>query len=240
MKPVIGITTYGRHEQSMKSTHYDSFYVLPVEYAEAVRRAGGIAIYLPPGEDVFPAVLGRLDGIIFTGGTDIDPARYGGNTAHPELGDIDLERDEAELIGVKAVVERRNMPILCICRGMQILNVALGGSLVEHIPDLGKGDIHRDGAGLWAVYSAEVIAGTKTAAVLDTSISNGTSGHHQALKIVAPSLAVTARAPDGVIEAVEHAEHHGCLAVQWHPEITADVDPTQQNLFDALVREARA
>jgi putative glutamine amidotransferase len=144
----------------------------------------------------------------------IDPARYGGNTAHPELGDIDPERDEAELIGIKAVVERRNMPILCVCRGMQLLNVALGGSLGEHVPDLVRGDNHRDGAGLWAVHSAEVIAGTKTTAVLDTSISNGTSRHHQALRIVAPSLAVTARAPDDVIEAVQHAEHHWCFAIQ--------------------------
>ncbi|MDG2284674.1 MAG: gamma-glutamyl-gamma-aminobutyrate hydrolase family protein [Alphaproteobacteria bacterium] len=238
MKPVIGITTYGRFEQSMKSTHYDSFYVLPVDYASAVRRASGIALYLPPGDDLFPDALSRLDGVIFTGGTDIDPARYGGDTAHPELTDIDAERDEAKLIGIKAAIQRRDLPILCICRGIQLLNVALGGNLVEHVPDLGKGDIHRDEVGLWAVHGAEVIAGTKTAAALGAPISNGTSGHHQALKTVAPALTIAARAPDGVIEAVEHQDHPWYLAVQWHPEVTADVDPVQQNLFDALVREA--
>jgi putative glutamine amidotransferase len=241
MKPVIGVTTYGRFEQSMKSTHYDSFYVLPTDYALAVRRAGGIPLYLPPGEDLFPAVLDRLDGIMFTGGTDIDPQQYGGDMAHPELTDLDLERDAAELIGIRAAIERANMPILCICRGFQLLNVALGGTLVEHVPDLGKGDMHRDDAGLWALHEAEVEPrDSKTAAALGTTRPLGTSGHHQALKAVAAPLAITARASDGVVEAVEHADHPWCLGVQWHPEVTAGQDPAQQNLFDTLVREATA
>lgn len=239
MKPVIGVTTYGRHEQSMKSTHYDSFYVLPVDYALSVRRAGGIPLYLPPGEDLFPAVLDRLDGIVFSGGADIDPARYGGDTAHPELTELDPERDAAELIGIRAALERADMPILCICRGFQLLNVALGGSLVEHVPDLGKGDMHRDPDGLWALHEAEIDApDSKLAGILGTGRTRGTFGHHQALKSVAAPLRVTARAADGVVEAVEHNAHPWCLGVQWHPEVTAHEDAAQQSLFDALVREA--
>ena len=239
MKPVIGVTTYGRFEQRMKSTHYDSFYVLPVDYALAVRRAGGIPVYLPPGKDLFPAVLDRHDGIMFTGGADIAPGHYGGDAAHPELTDLDPERDEAELIGIRGAIERGDMPILCICRGFQLLNVALGGSLVEHVPDLGKGDMHRDDAGLWALHTAEVAPGdSKIAGVLGASNPLGTSGHHQAVKNVAAPLAVTARAADGVVEAVEHVAHPRCLGVQWHPEVTAGEDPVQQGLFDALVREA--
>lgn len=239
MKPVIGVTTYGRFEQRMKSTHYDSFYVLPADYALAVRRAGGIPLYLPPGEDLFPAVLDRLDGIMFTGGADIVPTHYGGDATHPELTDLDPERDEAELTGIRAAIKREDMPILCICRGFQLLNVALGGTLVEHVPDLGNGDMHRDETGLWALHAAELEPGdSKTAAVLGTSSPLGTSGHHQALKTVAGPLTVTARAADGVVEAVEHVNHPWCLGVQWHPEVTAGDDPVQQNLFDALVREA--
>lgn len=239
MKPVIGVTTYGRFEQGMKSTHYDSFYVLPVDYALSVRRAGGVPLYLPPGEDLFPGVLDRLDGIIFSGGADIDPAHYGGDTEHPALTDLDPERDEAELIGIRAAVARADMPILCICRGFQLLNVALGGGLVEHVPDLGKGDMHRDAEGLWALHETAVEApDSKIAAVLEEARPLGTSGHHQALKTVAEPLTVTARASDGVIEAVEHVDHPWCLGVQWHPEVTADKDPVQQRLFDALVREA--
>jgi len=239
MKPVIGVTTYGRHEQSMKSTHYDSFYVLPADYALSVRRAGGIPLYLPPGEDLFPAVLDRLDGIVFSGGADIDPARYGGDTAHPALTDLDPERDAAELIGIRAALERADMPILCICRGFQLLNVALGGALVEHVPDLGKGDMHRDEDGLWALHEAEIEApDSKLAGIIGAPRSSGTSGHHQALKTVAAPLTVTARAPDGVVEAVEHVSHPWCLGVQWHPEVTAGEDPAQQRLFDALVRQA--
>jgi putative glutamine amidotransferase len=201
MKPVIGITTYGRFEHDMNTAHYAEFYVLPADYALSVRRAGGVPLYLPPGEDLFPGVLDRLDGIIFSGGAD--------------------------------------MPILCICRGFQLLNVALGGSLVEHVPDLGNGDIHRSEGDNWTLHEAEIVEReSRIARVLGPENALGTSGHHQALRRVAEPLAVTARAPDGLVEAVEHRAHPWCLGVQWHPEVTAGTDPVQQRLFDALVREA--
>jgi len=239
MNPVIGITTYGRHEHGLKTTHYDWLYLLPCDYADSVRRAGGIAVYLPPGKGLFPGVLDRLDGIIFSGGGDIDPARYGGNARHPDLGVIDPERDAAEIEGMKAALTRRDMPILCICRGHQLLNVALGGSLTEHVPDLGLGDMHRNEVGHWTVHDSMVAAGSKAADAMGVETSTGTSGHHQALNTVADALRVTGRAADGLVEAVEHKDHPWCLGVQWHPEITAGDDPAQQGLFDALIAAAR-
>jgi putative glutamine amidotransferase len=239
MKPVIGITTYGRFEHDMNTAHYAEFYVLPADYALSVRRAGGVPLYLPPGEDLFPGVLDRLDGIIFSGGADIHPEHYGGDAAHPALTKLDRERDAAELGGIRAAIDRADMPILCICRGFQLLNVALGGSLVEHVPDLGNGDIHRSEGDNWTLHEAEIVEReSRIARVLGPENALGTSGHHQALRRVAEPLAVTARAPDGLVEAVEHRAHPWCLGVQWHPEVTAGTDPVQQRLFDALVREA--
>ncbi len=238
MPPIIGVTTYGRFEHELKSTHYDSLYPLPAAYADGIRRAGGVAVMLPPGEGLFPAVLDRLDGIIFSGGTDIDPARYGGNAEHPELGALDAERDRAEIEGVRAALERPDLPILCICRGLQVLNVARGGSLVEHVPDLDHGDLHRSDFGHWILHEAEVVAGSRLAEALGGQVPNGTSGHHQAIRAIGDNLEVTATAPDGVVEALEATDHPWCVAVQWHPEMTADRDPVQQRLFDALVERA--
>ena len=240
MSPIIGITTYGRHEHDLKSTHYDTLYPMPAAYADGVRRAGGVAVMLPPGQGLFPAVLDRIDGIIFSGGTDIDPARYGGNAAHPELGKIDAERDAAEIEGVRAALARPSLPILCICRGFQVLNVARGGSLVEHVPDLDRGDLHRSDFGHWTLHEAVIDPGSHLAAALGAVVSNGTSGHHQAIRTVGENLAVTAQAPDGVVEALEATDHPWCVGVQWHPEVTADRDPLQQRLFDELVRRAAA
>ena len=122
---------------------------------------------------------------------------------------------------------------------MQVLNVALGGDLVEHVPDLGHGDMHRNDEGHWTVHDADITGTSRTAEALLATVARGTSGHHQALKTLADGLIVSGRAMDGVIEAVEHETHPWCVAVQWHPEITAGSDPIQQNLFDALVAASR-
>lgn len=239
MLPVIGVTAYGRHEHELVSTHYDSLYYLPADYADAVRRAGGIPVFLPPGDNLFPGVLDRLDGILFSGGTDLDPATYGGDRNHRELGRLDGERDSAELEGLKAALTRPVLPILCICRGLQALNVALGGSLSEHVPDLGLGDMHRDENGHWTRHPATLTPGSRLAEIMDVAAPVGVSGHHQAVRDLAPDLDVTARAADGLIEALEHTGHPWCVAVQWHPEITAGEDPAQQRLFDAFIERAR-
>ena len=237
-QPVIGITTGGRSEAYIKSRHYDAFYSTPAPYVDAVRRAGGIPFLIPPGDD-WNAVLPLLDGIIITGGTDIDPAEYAGDAHNPNLLPADRERDRSELDLARRLLREKAHPTLCICRGMQVLNVAAGGTLYEHIPDIRSTDIHRSAEGIWAMQDVSVDADSLLAEVMGTTELHTTSGHHQAVKDIGRGLRVVGMAADGIIEALETDDHPWLLAVQWHPEVTADADPTQQALFDALVAKAR-
>ena len=238
-KPVIGITTGGRDEGYIKSRHYDAFYSAPAPYIDATRRAGGIALLIPPGEAEWEQLLALLDGVIITGGADIDPAEYGGDRWNPHLTPLDRERDRSELCLTRRLLARRDLPLLCICRGLQVLNVAAGGTLHEHIPDIRDEDIHRNEAGLWAMQEVNVENDSLIAEVMGVTRLRTSSGHHQAVKQVAPGLRVTATATDGIIEALELPGHPWLIAVQWHPEVTAASDPSQQALFDALVAKAR-
>ena len=237
--PFIGITTGGRSEGYIKSRHYDAFFSVPAPYVDAVRRAGGTPLLLPPGEPEWRAMLPLLDGLIVTGGTDIDPAEYGGNRGNPHLLPADAERDDSELTLLRCLLDEGEKPLLCICRGLQILNVAAGGTLHEHIPDSGAEDIHRDEAGLWAMQEVHVESDSLIAEVMSVTRLRTSSGHHQAVKDVARDLRVSALAADGIIEALELPSHPWLIAVQWHPEVTAASDPSQQALFDALVAAAR-
>ena len=139
-----------------------------------------------------------------------------------------------------SVIDRLDLPTLCICRGMQLLNVVLGGSLHEHIPDLQAEDIHRSAEGGWIVQPLCALPSSKVATAMQSPQVATYSGHHQAVKSVAPNLQITATAPDGIIEALEHSEHPWLVGVQWHPECSAHEDLSQQRLFDALVEKARA
>lgn len=237
--PLIGLTTYGRYERDISNEYYDHFYLIPTEYVDAVRRAGGVPILLPPGEMNWQRWLDATDAIIVIGGADIHPGTYGGNPEHPNLTQFDVERDKSEIALVRMLVDDATQPLLCICRGMQLLNVALGGTLYEHIPDVVDEDIHRNKTGYWANQPLVANADSKLAAVMGTTEVTTTSGHHQAVKKVADGLEVTAKAADGIIEALEVSDHPWALAVQWHPEKTAHIDPTQQRLFDELVAAAR-
>ncbi|NNF64521.1 MAG: gamma-glutamyl-gamma-aminobutyrate hydrolase family protein [Acidimicrobiia bacterium] len=237
MQPIIGITTYGRVEKPSATAHYDRHFAVPDLYVNAVRRGGGVAVLLPPGEREWERWLDIVDGVVSSGGTDIDPQNYGAERASStEAGDA--ERDASELALARAVIER-DVPALFVCRGMQILNVALGGTLHQHVPALGFGDIHRDEQGGWAFHEVEAIDGSLVAETMAAATATPCSGHHQALDVIADRLAVTASAPDGIVEAVEVAGNSWCLGVQWHPEVSADRDPTQQRLFDGLVSAAR-
>ena len=240
MKPIIAITTYGRYEKDISTPWYKEHYSLPALYIDAVRRAGGIPLLLPPGEENVAKVLARVDGVLVTGGADIHPEAYQGNSEHPELTDLDAERDEMELALIHYLIDESKLPTLCICRGMQVLNVALGGSLHEHVADKLTEDIHRGKDGVWTTHTVNVLPGSLPAKVMQTDQVSTYSGHHQAIKELAIDLRVSATAPDGVIEAVEYPELPWIFGVQWHPEITAASDPTQQRLFDALVQEAAA
>lgn len=237
MKPIIAVTTYGRYEKDLSNPWYKEHFSLPAMYIDAVRRAGGMPLLLPPGEEDVTAVLAAVDGVIIAGGSDVHPDEYQGNSQHPELTPHDLERDKLELTLVRHLVNGSRLPALCICRGVQVLNVALGGTLHEHVADLHPEDIHRQDGG-WALQEVNVVPTSLLAEVMQATHVVTTSGHHQALNDVAPGLRVSATAPDGIIEAVEHAGLPWLLGVQWHPEVTAAEDPTQQRLFDELVQEA--
>jgi putative glutamine amidotransferase len=239
MKPIIGLTTYGRHEKTIVNVHYQEYYHIPAVYIDAVRRAGGIPILLPPGEPDWQESLQHVAGVVVIGGSDIHPDNYNGNAQHPQLTVHDTERDASEIELVQYVVAQQNWPVLCICRGMQVLNVALGGTMTEHIPDNLERDIHRGPDGGWTVQPVQVNPESLLAAVMGTTEVATYSGHHQAVKTVAPGLEVVAHAPDGIIEALAMPDHPWLIAVQWHPEVSAGSDPTQQALFDAFVSAAR-
>lgn len=229
--PLIGITTYGPNSENR--------FHLPVEYVEAIRRAGGIATLMPPGETRLPSWLERIDALVLAGGGDIDPALYQGQP-HAALEAVDRSRDEGELELVRAALDQRR-PLLCICRGMQILNVALGGTLHADLPSLLLPDAlaHRAGPGKPLPHAVRVERESRLAGILGATRVQPQSHHHQALDHVAPGLQVVARAPDGIIEAVEVADHPELIAVQWHPELSSEEDLTQQRLFLELVRRAR-
>ena len=234
-KPIIGITSYGRNAEN--------HFFLPADYVDSVRRAGGIPILIPPGEAHLADLLPLLDGVILSGGGDIDPKHYDGDR-HPEIYRIDVERDESELTLTRLLVDVER-PSLYICRGLQVLNVALGGTLIEHLPDIvGDSLIHRGPVdpetnnpyGQPARHGVQVDPQSKVGQIVGPNPADAVSWHHQAIRDVAPGLKVTATAADGTIEAVEMPGHPWLLGVQWHPEMSAAEDAVQQRIFDAFVQ----
>ena len=229
-KPVIGITTYGRDDNGRFS--------LPAVYVDAVRRAGGVPVLIPPGEPDLPELLPLLNGVILSGGGDIDPQLYAGTT-HETIYMLDAERDSSEINLARTLINQ-DLPVLGICRGIQVINVALGGTLIEHLPDVvGEEVLHRAPPRLPVSHEVNVVPDSRLAEIIGQSSVTPTSWHHQAIRQPAPGLQVVASAPDGTIEAVEMPAHPWLIAVQWHPEITAASQPEQQRLFDELVKVAR-
>ena len=228
-RPIIGITTNGR---------WEFYYKLRVEYVDAVRRAGGIPLMLPPGESHLDDLLDRLDGIILSGGVDVDPARYQGDETHKTLSRIELDRDEMEIQLTQKLMSM-DLPMLYICRGIQVMNVALGGSLIEHLPDVvGNGLKHQEPSKDPLPHAVTVDSTSRLAAIIGRTDVTTASWHHQAVRDIASGFTVVARAADGTIEALEKPDKSNLVAVQWHPELSAAYDPSQQALFDWLVKEA--
>lgn len=227
--PLIGITTYGRDDSNRFS--------LPGDYVDGVRRAGAIPVLIPPGETQIESIMSTLDGLILAGGGDINPELYGG-TLHETIYNLDSERDKAEMAIARRAIESR-MPTLGICRGTQIINVTLGGTLFEHLPDVvGEKVLHRLPPREPTEHVVSLEQSSRLAEILGTVECSIASWHHQAIRDVADGLRVIARAPDGTIEAVEMPDNPFLLAVQWHPELTAGRDAAQQRLFDNIVRQA--
>ena len=234
-KPLIGITTYLEQSQTGVWDVPASF--LPKVYLDAVTNAGGIAILLPPqpvDADIATRVVDGLDGLIVAGGKDVDPSRYG-QAPHPTTDSPRLDRDAWEDALLHAAI-KTELPFLGICRGMQVLNVALGGTLHQHLPEV-VGDTRFSGAdGVFAENEVELSGdGIVPSLLSNTPKLSVQSYHHQGLDTVAPGLTVTAES-DGVVQAVELDGVPFGVAVQWHPEQS----PEDLRLFAGLVEAARA
>lgn len=233
-RPVIGFTTY--LEQAQTGVWDVPAAFLPKVYFAAISSVGGIAVLVPPqplDEADADAVLDGLDGLILTGGKDVDSRRYG-QEPHPLNDAPRHDRDELEHMLVTRAVAR-NIPFLGICRGMQVLNTALGGTLLQHLPDAIGSTRYNAGEGVFTANPVATVPGTTTAALLGERVSVQ-SYHHQALDEVAAGLTVSARGDDGVIQAVDVDGMTFGVAVQWHPEESA-VDDAR--LFQGLVAAAR-
>jgi putative glutamine amidotransferase len=208
---------------------------LGMTYLEAIGRAGALAIVVPPMPGpAIPALLDRVDGIVLSGGPDIHPDAYGA-APHPQLGPTEPPLDAFELALARAADER-DVPVLAICRGAQLFNVARGGTLHQHLPDVvGDGVTHRQpGAPGEPVHDVTVAAGSRLAAILRRRHAHVNSFHHQAVDVVGERLEVTARAEDGTVEAFEAVDRSFVVGVQWHAECLVDREE-QAALFAALV-----
>jgi gamma-glutamyl-gamma-aminobutyrate hydrolase PuuD len=234
--PRIGITTTSIQRPSMSLGVQRPTETLDGAYVDATRNAGGIPYLLPNTDpDLAEAYVEPLDGLMLSGGADIDPARYGAEP-HPETHPPDPGRDAFEL-AVLRVARERDLPVLGICRGMQLINVAHGGTLIQHVPDVTNGE-HRDLL-RWNVPSNPVCVeeGTRLHDVLGRTQILVNSLHHQAVDQMAPGFRRSAHDHEEIIEAIEADDGAPVLGVQWHPEMLA-TEPVHQLLFSWLVHEA--
>ncbi len=241
MRPIIGITS--RQPFIETSGGRLRAHVVNEVYTAAVIRSGGTPILLPPVDpDEAPRLLDRLDGLVLSGGGDIDPRLYQGKY-HDDMYMIDDSRDLFEFALVKEA-QSRKMPALAICRGLQVVNVALGGSLIEDIPsEIGSTDHAVRGPGVVDCHQTVTIAaGTLVAEAIGSTKVCVNSIHHQAVRKVASGLRAAGTTPDGVVEVLDPEDHTWpLLAVQWHPEYLAvKDDPSSLALFGALVENATA
>jgi putative glutamine amidotransferase len=236
MKPVIGITT-----NQSTNVHGFSTVMLMQSYVNVVIHAGGVPVLIPSliAEDGWDALYSRLDGILFSGGGDIG-LEYSPGEPHPRIDDVDLMRDSIEWKMVQAAASD-GKPFLGICRGCQVMNVALGGTLYTHIPDQLPNALDHSYPGnlrTVLVHEVKIDEGTHLGEIFGEPIIKVNSLHHQGLKEIAPSVRVAGQAPDGLVEAIELPDHRFGLAVQWHPEWLTDQEGTQ-NLFRKFVEAAR-
>ncbi|MBT5373416.1 MAG: gamma-glutamyl-gamma-aminobutyrate hydrolase family protein [Rhodospirillaceae bacterium] len=233
-RPVIGITLDWEEPGTYSNMPW---YALRENYAESVTRAGGLALMLPHEPDLAEDYLSRIDGLIVTGGAfDIDPALFGAKTCHPTITTKE-RRTRFEFDITKGAIAR-DLPVLGICGGQQLLNVVLGGSLIQHIPDEVENALAHEQP------NPRTEPGHRVAVTPDTLLHritgsltmNINSAHHQAVKDVGDGIIVNAVAEDGVIEGIEDPRRRFCLGVQWHPEYS--IDPGDEMIFTALVAAA--
>jgi putative glutamine amidotransferase len=227
-RPLIGITTY---VTTARWSYWDREVALvPAAYVQAVEQAGGRPVLIPPSDEAVDETLAALDGLVFSGGSDLDPELYD-QEPHDETFGIVPQRDRAELALLEAALVR-DMPVLAVCRGSQVLNVARGGDLVQHLPDVVGDEKHKHTPGTFADHDVTLEPGTRLADLLGAH-APVKSHHHQGFGRVGEGLRVAAHAEDGTIEAVEDPSHRFAFGVLWHPEAGED-----RKLFEGLVAAA--
>lgn len=239
--PLIGLTTY--RKVAAQANPLPMMGLMPT-YIEAVAAAGGVPILIPLGldETTLHALVARLDGLVLTGGGDIAGQYY--NSEHTDfIFDVDTDRDRVELFLAREAVAQKK-PLLAICRGHQMLNVALGGTLYEDVMEWMPGAIRHDFFGEFPrnhqAHTVGIEPGSKLAQTLGRREATVNSLHHQGIRDLAPGLVAAAHAPDGLIESVEAVGHPYALGVQWHPENLIHDDPVMLSLFRGLVDAAGA
>jgi len=235
MRPIIGITT-----NQTNNSYRQTIVNLSEAYVKAILQAGGVPVLIPSAiaDGGWKSLYARLDGILFSGGGDISLDHFKGDP-HPRIDGIEPERDDIELSMLQAAVSD-SKPILGICRGCQLINVGLGGTLYTHIPDQLSGALDHDYPGNMRtvlVHEVKIEEGTMTADVLGEPIVKVNSLHHQGLKDIPVGLRIAGYAPDGLVEAIELTGHPFGIAVQWHPESLTD-QPSTRNLFRRFVESA--
>lgn len=239
-RPIIGCTTYRKRIAQRRPIEV---YGLMPSYTEAIVAGGGVPLLIPLGlsTEELQAVLDRIDGLVLPGGGDVEPGVYGGQR-HATLWGIDPERDRTELFMSRMAV-RQQKPILAICRGIQVFNVALGGTLWEDIGSLVPGAIRHDAPDdrprSYLAHSVKLEGDSLLARHLGRGQHQVNSIHHQAIQELASELVVTATAPDAIIEGVEVPGHPFAIGVQWHPENLVADDPAMLALFEGLVEAAK-
>jgi putative glutamine amidotransferase len=230
MRPLIGITSY--EEEIRWGVWTEEATLIPLSYVRAVEHAGGRALVVPPSEDGLDETLGALDGLILSGGGDLDPDLYGAEP-HAETDAPRAARDRAELRLLQAALER-DMPVLAVCRGSQLLNVARGGDLVQHLPEQVGHERHKHEPGQFSDHGVRLDPDSRVGTLLGEH-APVKSHHHQGYGTLGEGLREAAWADDGTVEALEDPERRFAIGVLWHPEEGEDFA-----LFRALVDEARA
>jgi len=234
MRPLIGITLDDEHARP-------GVHVLRDDYVRSVERAGAVPmIVAPSAAENAAAILDRLDGLVLSGGVDIDPALFG-QPRHAELRRVDRDRDDLELALTREAL-RRDLPILAICRGIQVLNVARGGTLIQHLPSEVEGAERHDCPEPRSrrVHRVDVEPGTRLRDILGEAVISVNSFHHQAVDRLGEGLLASASCPeDGVVEGLEMPDRRFVVGVQWHPETFWDHADSFQPLFDAHAEASR-
>lgn len=238
--PIVGVPGY-RHTEPLED--YPPSFLLPQAYIRCLEAVGAAPVIVPllRDEEALRTIYTALDGLMLAGGDDVDPALYG-ETPHPKLGDVDPERDRVELLLLRWALED-DLPVLGICRGIQVLNVAAGGTLYQDIraqcPWAARHNYYRTRPRDYRAHEVRIERGSRLFHLMKTPRAAVNSTHHQAVRDVAPDLVVSARAEDGLIEGIEWPDRLFVVGVQWHPEALAHQDPVMRRLFGGFVDAIR-